>query len=99
MSRWGALCPVPWQSCIPNRQLLGHTIQTSIFDFMALCDPTESKLPPKLGLNYDELSQTGSASHAVISSPAVYPYGRVPGEQQKAQKERGSNSLSWDVLP
>lgn len=91
MSRWGGLCPVPWNSCIPSRQLLGHTTQTGIFDLMVLCNPTEFKLPPKLGLNCDVL--TGTAFHALIG-PDMCPYRRVPGEQQRYQKERGCNSLS-----
>lgn len=85
MSRWGALCPVPWQSCIPSRQLLGHANQTTIFDFMALCDLTEFKLPPQLGLDCDVL--TGTAFPALIA-PGMCLYGGVPGEQQSSKGER-----------
>lgn len=49
MLRWEALCPVPRQSCIPSRQLLGHATKTSISDCFstASCDPAEIKLPLK----------------------------------------------------
>lgn len=60
MPRWGALCPVPQQSGVPNRQLLGHTTQTSISDCfsMASCNPAEIKLPLKPGVNCDVLAET-----------------------------------------
>lgn len=63
---------------------------------MALCDHTEFKLPSKLGLTCNVL--TGTAFHALID-PGVCLYGGIPGEQQRVQKERGCNTLSWNVLP